>query len=120
MQDYDAIPVCGFSWIHWSVANIPATISGLDENASRETPALLQGKNSLASKQICGDMPDELTNFYSGPRPPDQTHEYEITCYALDTELDLKPGFRLNELMRAMRGHILDSASIYGKYPAQN
>lgn len=119
MQDYDAIPVCGFSWIHWLVANIPADESGLIENASREKSILIQGKNSLASKQICGEMSEEITNFYGGPRPPDQDHEYEITCYALDTVLDLQFGFRLNELLRKMRGHILESKSIYGKYPAK-
>ncbi len=119
MQDYDAIPVCGFSWIHWTVANIPVTLDGLKENSSREMNQLIQGKNSLASKQICGEMPDATTCFYGGPRPPDKDHEYEITCYALDTEFDLKPGFRLNELLSKMRGHILESKTIYGKYSAE-
>ncbi len=32
--DHDAIPVCGFSWIHWTVANIDCSLSELPENAS--------------------------------------------------------------------------------------
>lgn len=64
MQDYDAVPVCGFSWIHWLVADIDPALVGLPENASRTDNTLIQGKNSLASKQICGDLPDEITCFY--------------------------------------------------------
>lgn len=118
MQDYDAIPVCGFSWIHWIVANIDPSKNELPENASRDDLGLIQGQNSLASKQICGEMPKILTNFYEGPQPPDKDHEYELTLFALDTKLDLSPGFMLNELIKAMRGHILDSTSIYGIYRA--
>lgn len=118
MQDYDAIPVCGFSWIHWIVANIDPSKNELSENASRQNLDIIQGKNSLASKQICGEMPKILTNFYEGPQPPDKDHEYELTLFALNTKLDLSPGFMLNELIKAMRGHILDSTSIYGIYRA--
>ncbi len=117
VHDHDAIPVCGFSWIHWVVANIDPSIGELAENASRENTSLTQGRNSLASKQICGDLPDSLTCFYGGPRPPDQDHEYEFALYALDTRLDVSQGFRLNELLKKMRGHILDSATLYGIYP---
>lgn len=118
MQDYDAVPVCGFSWIHWLVADIDPTLSWLRENASRSDKSLIQWKNSLASKQICGDLSDEITCFYGWPRPPDKAHEYEVRVFALDTVLGLQAGFRLNELERAMRGHILDEEVIYGWYPA--
>lgn len=116
MQDYDAVPVCGFSWIHWLVADIDPMRSGLAENASREDKTLIQGRSSLASKPLCGDMGNEIIHFYGGPRPPDKDHEYEITVFALDEKLNLKPGFQLNELMRALRGHVLNSKSIYGHY----
>lgn len=118
MQDYDAIPVCGFSWIHWLVADIDPSLGGLEEDASRSETTLIQGKNSLASKQICGELPDTITCFYGGPRPPDKDHEYEVTVYALDTVLGMKPGFRMNELLHAMRSHILDQATVYAMYPA--
>lgn len=116
MQDYDAIPVCGFSWIHWTIANIDPSKNELSENASRDDLSLIQGKNSLASKQICGKMPENITNFYEGPQPPDKDHEYELTLFALDTKLDLSSGFMLNELIKAMRGRVLDPTSIYGTY----
>lgn len=116
MQDYDAVPVCGFSWIHWLVADIEPQQGQLKENASREDKTLIQGKNSLASKQINGLLPANLTDFYSGPQPPDKDHEYEITLYALDTKLNLKTGFRLNELIKAIRQHTMESASLHGIY----
>lgn len=118
MQDYDAVPVCGFSWIHWLVADIDLGLGWLRENASRLDQNLIQWKNSLASKQIGGNMPDEITCYYGWPRPPDKDHEYEIRVFALDTVLGLQKGFWLNELMRAMRWHILDEGVLYGWYPA--
>ncbi len=116
MLDHDAIPVCGFSWIHWTVLNIDPSRNELAENASRNDVDLIQGKNSLASRQVCGELLESVTNFYSGPRPPDKEHEYEITVYALDSMLNLRNGFWLNELLHLMHGHILDSASLYGVY----
>lgn len=118
MQDYDAIPVCGFSWIHWLVANIDPALNGLPENSSRELKGLVQGKNSLASKQICGDQPDEVINFYGGPRPPDKDHDYQFELFALDTSLDLSTGFRMNDLLKAMEGHVIDNVRLIGKYKA--
>jgi len=116
MQDFDAVAVCGFSWIHWLVANINPNLIGLPQNASRDMQNLLQGKNSLASKQICGDMSKNVINYYSGPKPPDKDHEYQFELYALDVELDLKSGFGMNDLQKAMRGHILEQAIFIGIY----
>ena len=33
--DYDAIPVGGFCWIHWTACNLPATTTLIPEDASR-------------------------------------------------------------------------------------
>ncbi len=44
--------------------------------------------------------------------PPDKTHYYTLTVYALDTKLDLKDGYWLNDFLRKMEGHIVDSATI--------
>jgi len=48
--------------------------------------------------------------------PPDRDHIYELHVYALDCTLDLAPGFLLNELHRAMDGHILDSYTLKSSY----
>ena len=48
--DYDSTPVCGFTWIHWLAANIPATLTTIPANASRElADKFVQGNNSNAA-----------------------------------------------------------------------
>lgn len=45
LVDYDSIPVCGFAWIHWTLANLPATSPTLPEDASRHLSSpIIQGK----------------------------------------------------------------------------
>lgn len=117
--DHDAIPVCGFSWIHWTVANIDPSLNELPENASVEMK-LLEGVTSWAS----GIAPEEWrldredAIGFGGCAPPDQPHRYTIELYALDTKLNLARGFFLNELLKAMDNHILDKAVLHGLYRA--
>ena len=54
--------------------------------------------------------------MYTGMAPPDKDHTYEIHVYALDKETNLKKGFFVNELYKAMEGHILDSYTLKGIY----
>jgi Raf kinase inhibitor-like YbhB/YbcL family protein len=103
--DDDAIPVGGFSWIHWSVANVPASETVVPENFSQVT-TYPQGKNSTAGKLAY--RPNPLVNQkYNGPQPPNADHIYRLAVYALDTELPMKDGYWLNELFHAMEGHVL-------------
>ena len=110
--DPDSIPVCGFEWIHWTVANISPKQLEIPENFSQNAPdSVAQGKNSSASKLV-GDTDEELKTGYNGPYPPDATHAYVLKVYALDSILDIKEGFWMNELIHKMDGHIIDSAKI--------
>ena len=111
MQDYDAIPVCGFSWIHWTAVNFNTS---LKENDSVLDKNLTQGVNSYHSA-VCSMSAEEATG-YGGPDPPNGTHEYEIRVFALDKRIILKNGFFMNDLCKAMRGHILADAVLYGTY----
>lgn len=115
--DHDAIPVCGFSWIHWVVANIDPNLNGLPENASIEMP-LLEGVTSWNSPIIPEDwrLSEEDATGFGGCTPPDKAHRYSIEVYSLDTILHLARGFYLNELLTAMTGHILDQATLYALY----
>ena len=112
MLDHDAIPVCGFSWIHWTVADLKVPFMG--ENASVDDPEITQGVNSCHS--IVSEMSVADATGYCAPAPPDKIHEYEIRVYALDIELRMNKGFFLNELYRAMRGHVLAESVLYGTY----
>lgn len=110
--DYDAVPVSGFPWIHWNIANVPGDTTQIPEDASRtEALAMVQGKNANAGGLI--HQSDTLiSQGYVGPQPPNADHAYTLTVFALDTTLDLQPGFWLNEARHAMAGHILTETSI--------
>ncbi|NGJ56384.1 diaminopimelate decarboxylase [Staphylococcus aureus] len=111
--DYDAIPVCGFAWIHWSVANVSVSGNSISIKAdlSRTKGDYVQGKNSFTSGVLAEDF-SEIENHYVGPTPPDQDHQYELTVYALDHSLNLKNGFYLNEFLKEVNQHKIDQTSI--------
>jgi Raf kinase inhibitor-like YbhB/YbcL family protein len=52
---------------------------------------------------------------YAGACPPSGTHTYRFVTYALDTTLALRSGASREELLRAMRGHILATSTIVGE-----
>jgi Raf kinase inhibitor-like YbhB/YbcL family protein len=95
------------TWVHWVIYNIPPTAKGLAEDIKRveKLPdGTLQGKNSWGRIG------------YGGPCPPGGTHRYFFKIFALDKMLNLKPGATKEELLTAMKGHILAQAQFYGKY----
>ncbi|MBJ7619721.1 YbhB/YbcL family Raf kinase inhibitor-like protein [Weissella confusa] len=106
--DYDAIPVGGFPWIHWTVANLP--VGDVPENLTTSDVPFVPGTNSMYS--IFKHSKPEITQSYIGPMPPDQTHDYTLTVYAVDTTLDLTPGYFFNELRKDLVGHVLAEASV--------
>ena len=109
MEDKDAAPVCGFSWIHWIAANI--TKKEVPENDNAGAKDYVQGINSWF-----GTYGREGAVGYGGMTPPNAPHLYELHVFALDAELPLEDGFFINELYRAMEGHILAHERITGKY----
>ncbi|MFB9769595.1 YbhB/YbcL family Raf kinase inhibitor-like protein [Lactiplantibacillus modestisalitolerans] len=108
--DHDAIPVGGFTWIHWIAANLPATTTHIPENAS-QTGAIpmVQGSNSTAGGYV-GETDVKISHHYVGPNPPDQDHRYSFKLFALDSELPLASGYWLNEFHDAIAGHVLATA----------
>ncbi len=102
--DPDSAPLCGFEWIHWTAANIPADIAEIPENASQSRAfGMVQGATSFPGAVHCR---------YGGPTPPDRTHNYVLTLYALDCKLTLSEGFSLDEFDSATNGHVVDTARI--------
>lgn len=85
---------------HWIVWNIPPSTKSISEN---HTPGIagINGNNE---------------NKYTGPCPPNGIHEYVFTVYALSTELKLPSATGSKELLEAMDGHIISSASISGMF----
>ena len=103
IEDYDAIEVCGYDYIHWLVCNISG--DRLRENASiLSKEYFIQGVNS------------NNENSYIGMAPPDRTHTYDITLYALDSRLGLKDGFTYSDLQSKMQGHVLAKVNVKATY----
>ena len=98
MDDPDA---SGGTFTHWIVWNIPPTKSEFTKGENLQTP---QGKTDFGSAG------------YGGPCPPSGTHRYFFKLYALDSSLELKAGATRKELETAMANHIIEQATLVGKY----
>lgn len=110
LLDWDAIPVCGFPWIHWVSANIPVR-QKFEADFSRKSEVQVHGYNSLVSKYI-DNHNEHLQTSYIGPTPPDQDHIYTLYVYAIDQELELMDGFYLNDMLRQIETCLVDRATI--------
>ncbi|RBP99465.1 YbhB/YbcL family Raf kinase inhibitor-like protein [Bifidobacterium xylocopae] len=132
LVDPDSIPVCGFQWIHWSLANLPLgrlvedPASGavhvpadLSRRLSDLAPGATQGRTSQASKFVGGTNP-ALTCRYNGPTPPDTTHDYVLRVWATGMPLPgLEEGFWLNALERAVHDNPAVLAQAEAWLPAE-
>ncbi|NPB05291.1 MAG: YbhB/YbcL family Raf kinase inhibitor-like protein [Aquificae bacterium] len=106
MHDPDA-PAGDFT--HWLVYSIPPTVKGLPRNLPKKPvleKGILQGVNDFG---FVG---------YGGPCPPpwDGPHRYYFELYALDYEPNLKPGATREEVERALEGHVIENATLMGRY----
>ena len=94
-------------WVHWVVYNIPPTTTSFDAN--------------VAIGSIAGATTG-MTNFgrtiYNGPCPPKGhgVHRYFFKLYALDVMLKLSGGATKDELLVAMKGHVLAQAELMGTF----
>ncbi|WP_235578122.1 YbhB/YbcL family Raf kinase inhibitor-like protein [Pseudorhodoferax sp. Leaf267] len=112
MEDPDAKPVTPF--VHWLAWNIPATVTHLPEGLQEqlrltEPDGVLQGATTRGSPG------------YFGPRPPvmDPPHHYHFQVFALDTVLQVPPGADRDQLLAAMRGHVLAKGELVGTFQQQ-
>ncbi len=98
----------GLGVVHWVAYDIPASRSSLSE-----------GEGANPSGHFTGGKNTAGTTVYRGPCPPlgDNPHHYVISLYALDLPPGtLAPGISRDELLAAIRPHILAEASIVGRY----
>ena len=96
------------TWVHWVIYRIPPDTSGLEESippVKQTETGILQGENSWGRIG------------YGGPCPPrGKPHRYFFKLYALDKELELKPGATKQKLEAAMKGHIIGYGELMGTY----
>ena len=89
-------------FVHWVMWNIPPGTREISENSSPR--GAQQGLNDFRKRG------------YIGPCPPSGTHRYFFKIYVLDTLLRLQSGSAKKDLEKAMKGHIIDQASLTGLF----
>lgn len=119
MDDPDAEPVVGHTFVHW-VAAVPAGRNSIDEGAST-------GGWTGQRKVLSGDC---SSTAYRGPKPPSGAHRYHIAIYAMSRSFknpefenlaDSQPANDTRSFTRARfeelyRSDINASAEITGTY----
>ena len=106
----------GQTFVHWVIYKIPGTATGLAAElpmgATLTDPAgAIQGPSGFRQMGYRGPAP-----------PPGKPHHYTFTVYALDAELPLAEGLNRNQLMEAIKGHIIGQGaliSLYERLPPQ-
>ena len=91
-------------WDHWTVFNIDPRVKIVKEGIS---PGIL-GKNTSGE------------NDYQGPCPPDKRHRYFFRLYAIDKYLELREGVTKQQVLDAIKGHIIEQAELIATYEKRN
>lgn len=91
-----------YGFVHWTLYNIPGTVSELPEGVADYTT----GKNDFGN------------TGYGGPMPPEGhgEHKYYFWVLALDAELDLGAGLSLWELLEKIEPHVIGMNRLIGTY----
>ena len=97
-------------WVHWVIYSIPGNLRELPEGIARvpEHKGMKQGTNSWPSNNV----------GYRGPAPPPGhgTHHYHFKLYALDTNLNLPVSASKEQVLNAMKGHVLAETELIGTF----
>ncbi len=109
----------GQTFVHWVAYKIPGTAKGLP--AELPMDAVLTAPPDIAGT-IQGLSGFKRTGYRGPAPPPGKPHHYTWTVYALDADLPLEQGLTRNQLMEAIKGHIIGQGAlvaIYERKPKQ-
>ncbi|MBS1259055.1 MAG: hypothetical protein MAG551_02121 [Candidatus Scalindua arabica] len=95
------------TWVHWVLYGISPDTLELAENIPDDKEVLGGAKHGVNDFRKYG---------YGGPCPPGGTHRYFFKLYAVDTEVELDPGATKDEVLDAIKGHVLAEGQLMGKY----
>lgn len=119
-------------FVHWVMVDLASELRSIAEGSAsdgvtkggKRTPpgpdGARQGLNDYTG-WFAGD-PDMAGDWfgYDGPYPPPndlRTHRYFFRLFALDVaQLELPERFTAGDVQRAMQGHVLAEASVWGSY----
>lgn len=96
------------TWVHWVAWNIPAETVMLEEGIApkaTEPEGIRQGTNDFNRVGYGGPCP-----------PPGGAHRYYFKLYALDTLLELSSEATKEDLLAAMKGHVIQETEMVGNY----
>lgn len=124
------LPRVDFS--HWVMVDIPANVREIAEGACSDSISAggkTDPKGPSGSRQGRNDYtawfegdPDMAGIYlgYDGPCPPwndSIVHRYQFTVYATDLErCPVEGAFSAQDVLNAIEGHILDQATLTGRY----
>ena len=91
-------------WVHWVLYNLPVSAAGLAQGVKELPAGTGEGRN------------DWNRTGYGGPCPPIGRHRYFHKLYALNTVLPDLGSPTKDELLAAMKGHIVARAELMGTY----
>jgi Raf kinase inhibitor-like YbhB/YbcL family protein len=96
------------TWVHWVIFNRPGSPHELEEGVPTQVElpnGARQGKNDFGKIS------------YGVPAPPrGKLHRYFFNLYALNMLLELAPGSTKDQLIAAMKGHVLAEGQLMGQY----
>ena len=96
------------TWVHWVIYDLPAETKELKEGTPKTETQANGAKQGVNDFRRVG---------YSGPcPPPGQLHRYFFKLYALDAPTNLKPRATKQQLLEAMKGHVLEETELVGRY----
>lgn len=120
------------TFMHWALIDVPPSITSLEEGeVSRGVTA--RGKTSPPGPEGSRQGVNDYTGWfqgdadmagtylgYDGPCPPwndSVPHHYHFDVFAIDLDaLPLQHPFTAADVLKALEGHILDSARLTGRY----
>jgi Raf kinase inhibitor-like YbhB/YbcL family protein len=96
------------NFVHWLLYDLPAGKRELSEGVPKQ-------------EQLPDGSRQGVNNFnqtgYDGPCPPGGSpHHYVFVLYALDSKLNLPSGATEDQVLKAMRGHVLATGQIAAGY----
>jgi Raf kinase inhibitor-like YbhB/YbcL family protein len=110
---------------HWLLVDIAADVTELPEGAGSEGivdggKPVGQTDHGVTGANSYGGAMGGTWGGYDGPWPPfndERLHHYHFQVYALDVpSLGLEGDFQLEDVRRAMEGHVLDQGELVATY----
>ncbi len=100
-------------FVHWILFNLPGT----NQTLAEKVPSLAKLDNGpIHGQNGFTQSPSNPLLGYNGPCPPEGTHRYFFRVYALNTVLNLQPGATKNQILVAMKDHLIGEGFLMGRY----